>query len=379
MTQVYGDRGIIYADHAATAPLRPEALAAMEPYLREKCANPSGQYRSGLDAKRAVETARRAIADCMGRWSEEIYFTSGGSEGNTWVVWNAALSGGTVLTTSIEHHSVLNACKSMAARGLRWDKLAVDGRGRLDPAAVERRLSESAPALASVQWVNNEVGTVQDMAAVAAVCRARGVPLHSDGVQAAGHIPLDLENVDYLTASAHKFGGPKGVGFLYVRRGARLRPLIYGGKQESGLRGGTENVAGIVGMAAALMAAMGKMDDAGARYCRMAEEFRTALSAGFPGARFNSPLDGLPGLVSVTIPGRKAEELVCRMDMAGVCVSAGAACDSGGTPEPSHVLTAMGRAPGEAMCTLRLSFGPANADGDGAEAARRLLAVLTAR
>ncbi len=378
MTAPGGEQRRIYADHAATAPLRPEALTAMEPYLHERFGNPSGQYRLGLEARRGVELARRRIAACLGCRSEEIYFTSGGSEGNTWAVWNAALAGGTILTTPIEHHSLLNACRAMEPLGLRTELLPVDGAGRVDPAALRERLGRTAPRLVSVQWANNEVGTVQDMAAIAAACRERGIPLHSDGVQAAGHLPLDLTGIDYLTASAHKFGGPKGIGFLYARRGAALRPLICGGNQESGRRGGTENAASIAGMAAALEAAVRELPDRAAALRQMAAEFCGVLRAGCPEARFHSGPEGLPGLVSVTVPGRKAEELVYRMDMAGVCVSAGAACDSGGTPEPSHVLTALGLSAGDAVCTIRLSFGPANEAGDGGEAAWRLLKVISA-
>ena len=379
VTESRENRDAIYADHAATAPLRPEALAAMEPYFHGKFGNPSARYRLGLEARRGVELSRRAIAECLGCDSTEIFFTSGGSEGNAWAVWTAAHAGGTVLTTPIEHHSVLRNCRGMARWGLKTDLLPVDNLGRVDPEAAERRLSQTAPALASVQWANNEVGTVQDMAAIAAACRERGVPFHSDGVQALGHVPVDLKNIDYFTASAHKFGGPKGAGFLFARRAARLAPLIRGGGQESGLRGGTENAAAIAGMAAALKAALAEIGEAGARARRMAAEFRSVLARACPDVRFNGPEDGLPGLVSVTVPGRRAEELVYRLDLAGVCASAGAACDSNGDPAPSHVLTAMGLPAGEAVCTLRLSFGAANREGDGAEAARRLLAILAGR
>lgn len=373
----------IYADHAATAPLRAEALAAMEPWLDGKFGNPSSPYRLGLEARQGVERARRRIAACLGCRGEEICFTSGGSEGNTWVIWNVLATGPgrggrAVLTTPIEHHSLLNACGGLEPFGLRTDFLPVDSRGAVDPRALAEQLEHRPAALVSIQYANNEVGTVQDMAALARTARERGVPFHTDAVQAVGHIPLLLEDIDLLTASAHKFGGPKGVGFLFVRRGLPLRPLVYGGGQEGGRRGGTENVAAIAGMAAALESAVGEMAAETEKLRRVESAFIAALRAGWPGARFNGGPNRLPGLVSVTLPGRRAEELVYRMDMAGVCVSAGAACDSGGGTEPSHVLTALGLHGREAACTIRLSFGCSSREGDGEEAARRLLRILGA-
>lgn len=371
----------IYADHAASAPLRPEALAAMEPYLRGKFSNPSARYTWALEVKRGVELARRTVAECMSCQPEEIYFTSGGSEGNTWAVWNAVRAGRrrVLLTTPIEHHSIQNARESMEPFGLSTVLMPVDGQGRVDPAALEELLTRTEPALVSVQWANNEVGTVQDMTAIARLCQRRSVSLHTDAVQAVGHIPTPTEGIDYLTASSHKFGGPKGTGFFFVRRGSPLRPLIFGGSQEAGMRGGTSNPAAIAGTAAALEAAVRDMKSADSFLRREAEEFRAVLRACRPDVRFNGTGDGLPGLVSVTVPGQRAEALVYRMDMAGVYISAGAACDSGGTTRPSHVLTAMGLTAADAAGTVRFSFGPANKEGDGAEAARRLLAVLEAK
>ncbi len=375
---------MIYADHAATAPLDPAARAAMEPYLAQEFGNPSALYRHGLAARRAVELARQRIAACLGCAPEEIYFTSGGSEGNSWAVWHAARAalsgqgGGVLAVSAIEHHSLLRACDSMKAIGCRTRLLRPDGRGVISPEEAERALAHH-PALLSVQYANNEVGAVQPIRAIAALCRAHGVLFHTDAVQAVGHIPLSLEGVDLLSASAHKFGGPKGVGFLYARRGDRPAPLISGGGQERGARGGTEPVYAIVGMAAALEAACKRREALAGQLRRMEAEFRAVLRAGCPQAVFRGP-DGagekLPGLISVTLPGVRAEGMVYRMDLAGVCLSAGAACDQRGRREPSHVLTALGLTPEEAECTLRLSFGPANAPEDGAETARRLLAAL---
>lgn len=372
-------RKIIYADHAATTPLRAEALAAMEPWLRSKFGNPSSQYRLGLEARQGIELARRRIAACLGCRSEEIYFTSGGSEGNTWTIWNAMAGSParrTVLTTSIEHHSLLNACKSLEPFGLTAAFLPMDGEGRVSSHTLAEGLERHPTAFVSVQFANNETGTIQDITALARTARERGVPFHTDAVQAVGHIPIVLENIDYMTASAHKFGGPKGVGFLYARRGRPLRPLICGGSQESGLRGGTENVAAVAGMAAALESAMNEMEEQAEKLRRIETAFIALLRAGWRSARFNGGTDHLPGLLSVTLPGWKAEKMVYHMDMAGVCISAGAACDSRGKPEPSHVLTALGLHAHEAECTIRFSFGCSSLDEDGQEAARRLLNIL---
>ena len=375
---------MIYADHAATTPLDPAARAAMEPYLAEQFGNPSSLYRLGLAGRRAVELARRSIAQCLGCMPEEIYFTSGGSESNTWAVWHAARAaltgtnrGGVLAVSAIEHHSLLRACRSMEPLGCRTVLLRPDGQGILPLEEVERAL-DRRPALLSVQYANNEVGAIQPIREIAARCRARGVLFHTDAVQAVGHIPLSLAQVDLLSASAHKFGGPKGVGFLYARHGLRPAPLICGGGQEQGVRGGTEPVCAIVGMAAALEAACARREELAARLRRMEEEFRAVLRAGCPEAVFRGPegAEKLPGLISVTLPGVRAEGMVYRMDMAGVCLSAGAACDQRGRREPSHVLTALGLPPEEAESTLRISFGPSNRSEDGAETARLLLSAL---
>ncbi len=379
---------MIYADHAATAPLDPAARAAMEPWLGDAAlgfGNPSGQYRLGRESRRAVEMARREIAGILCCAPEEVYFTSGGSEANTWAVWHAARDalargGGRLMTTAVEHHSLLRACRSMAALGLETVTLRPGADGVLGMETVRRALAQR-PALLSVQYANNEVGAVQPIREIAALCREHGVLFHTDAVQAMGHIPVMLENVDLLSASAHKFGGPKGVGFLYARRGLRPAPLICGGGQEDGVRGGTEPVYAIAGMAAALTQAEGRREAMAARLRRMEADFCSVLLAGCPEAGIHGPASEqkLPGLLSVTLPGVPAEGMVYRMDMAGVCLSAGAACDQRGRREPSHVLLALGLSAGEANCTLRISFGPSNRPEDGAETARLLLRALRAR
>lgn len=371
---------MIYADHAATTPLEPEVLEAMQPWLTTCFANPAALYRSGLTAHRAVEQARQTVARCLGCIPGQIFFTSGGSESNTWAILSGAARTGPgsreVVTTPIEHHSVSGVCASLRAFGVTVHTLPVDEWGRVDAAALERAVAR-CPRLVSIQYANNEVGVIQDIPALAALCRARGVPLHVDAVQAVGHLPLALDGIDLLSASAHKFGGPKGIGFLFARHPERLRPLIFGGNQQQGLRPGTEPVAQIVGLARALELACERREERAAAKCALASEFCQTLQQAWPQACFHSRAEGLPGLVSVGLPGHEGQNLTYRLDVAGVCVSPGAACDNTGTAKPSHVLLALGgTAARDALCTLRFSFGSANRPGDGAEAARRLARIL---
>lgn len=239
----------IYADHAATAPIEPLALEAMYTAYQEY-ANPAALYRSALHTKQTVEKARLTVAENLGCTPDHIFFTSGGSESNTWAIRGTVPQGGHVVTTPIEHHSVLNACASIRDDGGRMTTLEVDGFGRVVPESLTRALA-AHPNLVSLQYANNEVGVVQNIPALAGLCREADVLLHVDAVQAAGHLAIPLDGIDFLSASAHKFGGPKGIGFLYVREPRKLRPLIYGGSQQYGLRPGTEPAALIAGLAAA--------------------------------------------------------------------------------------------------------------------------------
>lgn len=238
----------IYADHAATAPIEPLALEAMYTAYQEY-ANPAALYRSALHTKQTVEKARLTVAENLGCTPDHIFFTSGGSESNTWAIRGTVPQGGHVVTTPIEHHSVLNACASIRDDGGRMTTLEVDGFGRVVPESLTRALA-AHPNLVSLQYANNEVGVVQNIPELAALCREADVLLHVDAVQAAGHLAIPLDGIDFLSASAHKFGGPKGIGFLYVREPRKLRPLIYGGSQQYGLRPGTEPAALIAGLAA---------------------------------------------------------------------------------------------------------------------------------
>lgn len=348
------------------------------PWLSSNFANPAALYRSGAAAHAAVEQARRAVADALGCPSECIFFTSGGSEGNTWALFSLsrARMGGRIVTTPIEHHSVLRSCEALTHEGAALRFLKLDGRGRVDIRDVERAL-EGRPSFVSVQHANNETGTIQDIEALAALCSKAGVPLHTDAAQTAGVLPLPAGRADIITASSHKFGGPKGIGFLYAKNPSLLTPLIYGGSQQRGLRGGTEPVALIVGLAEALKITCGRRETLADRKKALAADFKRTLKEGYPNVRFHEPPDCLPGFVSAGFPGESAQDLTYRLDAAGVFVSPGAACDNDGEERFSHVLAALGGGAAEdASCTLRITFGVSNGEGDGREAARRLLDVL---
>ena len=370
----------IYADHAATTPLEPEAWEAMCYWLTKDFSNPAALYRSGIAAHQAVERARQSVAECLRCSASQIFFTSGGSESNTWAILSGASRAGIgsreVVTTPIEHHSVGRACASLKNSGIAVYTLPVSEEGKIDLPALLRAL-ERQPRLVTIQYANNEVGTIQDIPTISTLCQKKGVLLHVDAVQAVGHIPVVLDGIDFLSASAHKFGGPKGIGFLYARNPALLKPLIFGGEQQSGLRPGTEPVAQIVGLACALKLTCKQMEQHAAFKRMLAEEFCQTLRQSWAEVYFNSTKAGLPGLVSVGLPGYEGQNLTYRLDVAGVCVSPGAACDNTRSRNASHVLLALGgTAARNALCTLRFSFGRANQPGDGTQAAQRLVQIL---
>lgn len=364
-------------DHAATTRLRPEALEAMLPYLREGFGNASGAYALGRAARAAVDRAREQVARAVGASAHEIVFTSGGTESDNWAVFGAARAAGwgsRVVASAVEHHAVLRACEALRGDGYDAAFAAVDGEGRLCLDSL-RALAQGRTALVSVMLANNEVGTIQPVREAAQIAHACGALMHTDAVQAVGHIPVDVDalDVDLLSMSAHKFGGPKGVGALYVREGTRLARLIFGGEQERGLRAGTENVPGIVGMGVALTAAVREMDEASRRVTALRDALTEALLARIPGARLNGSREHrLPGNVHVTIPGADARALLIRLDMAGIAASSGSACASGAA-ERSHVLEAMAAPPG---ADLRLTLGADNTPEDVRRAVSALCAIL---
>ncbi len=358
----------IYLDHNATCPLRAEARAALVAALESASGNPGSAHAEGRAARRVLEDARERLAAALGAGRDEVVFTSGGTESNALAL--SAAGGGLVLHSPIEHPSVL---KPLAARG-GARALPVDGWGRVAPGAP----AGAQAALVSVALANNETGVVQDVAALARTAHAQGALLHCDASQALGKWPLSFRDLaaDLLTLSAHKVGGPVGVGALLVRKGTPLSPLLLGGEQEDGLRAGTEAAALAAAFAAAAEAALRELPQAAPRWRAWVAELRAGLPRLAPEAHFNSPEDAvLPNTLSVSFAGRAGAVLVQRMDLEGVALSSGSACSSG-AQRPSPVLLALGADERRARGALRFSFGPANSDSDAQETLARLARVL---
>ena len=379
---------MIYADHAATHPLRAAAWEAMTA-ARHLWGNPSSLHAAGRDAREALEAARAEIARLLGARPREILFTSGGSESNTTAIRSAALRGAEagkrhILTTAVEHPSVLNTLAALETEGFTVERLPVTPQGFLSVGQVAAAIRPDT-ALVTVMHGNNEIGTVQPIREIAAVCRRQGVYCHTDGVQTVGRIPVDAAElgVDSLSFSAHKFGGPRGIGGLYLRRETPLTPLIPGGHQEGGRRAGTENLMGALAMAAALTEAAESMTAENPRLCGLSACLVTEILGRIPRVRVNGyPLGvdtcTLPHIVSLTFEGIDGEALVYRLDAEGICVSAGSACTAG-SPHPSHVITALGVPPETALGTIRISMGEGNTHEDVtrmAETIARLVADL---
>lgn len=341
----------IYLDHAATTPVRPAVRAAMEPFLTERYGNPSSTHGPGRGARAALEEARERVAGQLGAAPNEIVFTGGGTEADNLAVlgrWWAAGEG--VAISAVEHSAVRHAAARAARDGAPVSTLAVDEAGRVVVDALAEVL-ESPQAVVSVMWANNEVGTIQPISEISALCRDRGAVLHTDAVQAVGHVPVTVDPVDLLSLSAHKFGGPKGVGVLYVRAGTALDPLLHGGGQERGLRGGTANVAGAVGLAEALDIAVAEVDAEAERLAALRDGLQERL-LDLPGTRVVGA-DRLPHILSLAIDRVDDDVLLPALDLAGLAVSSGSACHSGaGTP--SHVLLAMGQ---QSDAIVRFSLG----------------------
>ncbi len=365
----------IYLDHAATTPLRPEVLEAMLPHLTEQWGNPSSIYASGRRARQALDEARETVAAFIGAKPREIIFTAGGSEADNLaikgVAWAASARGRHIVTSSVEHKAVLHACQVLERSGFEVSYLPVDRYGRVGPDSVAEAIGEHT-TLVSVMTANNEVGTIQPVAEIGAICRQRKVVFHTDAIQATGHLPLDVNalGIDLLSLAAHKVYGPKGVGALFVRRGTSLLPQMQGGSQERQRRAGTENVAGIVGFARA-------MELAGSHPAAQLSGLRDRLIGGFtalPGVALTGhPQERLPNSASFVVEGIEGGDLVAALDLEGIEVSTGSACTSGST-EPSHVLLAMGIHPLLAHGSLRLTVGR----GTTVEHVERTIEVATA-
>lgn len=353
---------IRYFDNAATTPVRPEVLEAMLPYWRQAYGNPSSHHEVGEQAARALADARARVAALLGMRAGDVIFTSGGTEGNNLAIKGiavAALLGRGarhVVTTPIEHESILESVAALErVHGFEVTRVPVDGDGRVDPDAVADALRDDT-ALVSIGYANNEVGTIQDVAAVAAATRARRIPLHVDAVQAAGWLPLDGIGADALTIAGHKLGAPKGTGVLGVRGRIPLEPLLHGGGQERGRRSGTENVAGAVGIATALELAEAERAASAARVDALTRAFIDRVLALIPTARLTGhPIERLPGTASFTFAGTSGEGVLLELERRGVVSSSGSAC-AAGSDEPSHVLLAMGVDPAVAQTAVRFTF-----------------------
>ena len=374
-----------YLDYAASAPLRPEALAAMLPLLERPAANPSSQHTQGRAARAAVETAREQVAVLVGADPSEVVFTSGGTEADNLAVKGTVLARAPearhLVCSAVEHHAVLDAAAwAEADAGARTDLAPVDNLGRVELNRLAALLQPGRTALVAVMAANNEVGTGQPVTAVAELAHAAGAVLLCDAVQAAGLPGVDMatDGIDLLAVASHKLGGPTGVGALVVRSGSTLRPLVHGGGQERGLRSGTLPAAALAGFGAAAAAALAdRQTGAATTLASLRSRLLTSLRALVPDLEVNGD-PGLPGLLSVRFPGRRAEDLLLLLDRYGVACSAGSACASGAVT-PSHVLVAMGRDPAEARETVRFSLGHASPEGDvdaAVAAVARALAVL---
>lgn len=354
---------MIYADNAATTKLDIDAFEAMKPYLLNEYGNASQPYSFSRSPKKAIQEARQVIASCINAEPEEVYFTSGGTESDNWAIKGVAFASQqrhSIVTTAFEHHAVLRACESIEAQGYPVAYISPDSNGSITATAFESIVSPNT-LLASVMMSNNEIGTIQPIQQLVQIAHKYGALFHTDAVQCVGHIPIDVKelDIDMLSASAHKFNGPKGIGFLYIKKGTPIEPLLNGGAQEKGYRAGTENVAAIVGMAIALKKNCDKMAAISRHISHLENALIHALnSAEIPYVR-NGAGNMMPGNLSISFPGFEGETILHRLDLMGIQVSTGSACDSKDT-QISHVLHAIGVSEEIAIGTIRISLGRDN-------------------
>jgi cysteine desulfurase len=359
----------VYFDHSATTPVRREVLEAMQPYYSEIFGNASNIHGPGQKARKDLEDARKQVAEIIGADYREIFFTSGGTESDNLAVQGVPHaqkgSGGHIVTSAIEHPAVFNTCRYLEQQGIAVDYLPVDTDGMVDPQAVEATINSNT-TIVSIMLANNEVGTLQPIREIGAITRARGIPLHTDAVQAMGKMPINVDdlNVDLLSVSAHKIYGPKGIGFLYVREGTPIAPLFYGGHHERGYRPGTENVAAIIGLTKAMELADAERDDFFTAMHRLRSILETGIREKIKDVRFNGHTDQrLPNVSNISFHSVDGETLLYVLDSQNIAVSTGAACSSG-SADVSHVLTAMGLSPELAGGSLRFSLGRLNSEDD---------------
>ena len=350
---------LIYADNAATTKISDSVLEKMLPFLQEQYGNASSQYSLGINAKCAVDQARQQVAVAIGAEPSEVVFTSGGSESNSWVL--SSVSNGHVITSSIEHHSVLDACHSLERKGIDATYMPVDSKGHISLACIKKAI-RSDTKLVSIMLANNEIGTIQPIAAIGEYLRERSILFHTDAVQAVGKIPVIVKElgVDFLTASSHKFHGAKGTGILYKRNGVSLPPLIFGGEQERGARAGTENVAGIVAAGYAIGESVNNMTAMADKQSAFVQATICGIRAKIPSIIINGDENNrLPGIVNIVFDGVTGESLMHLLGMKGICVSTSSACSSG-NDIPSHVLMSLGLTEQQAKSAIRISYGRYN-------------------
>ena len=357
---------MIYLDHAATTPVKKEVLESMLPYFSGEYANPSGSYAGGRKARRAMDNAREKVAAALGAKRSEIYFTSGGSEADNWALRGVVFSGNKrrIVVSSIEHHAILETCAALEQMGVEVAYAPVDKQGYVSPQAIRQLMTEDT-ALVSVMLANNEVGTIQPIREIADIAHEFGALMHTDAVQAVGHIALDVAalGVDLLSLSSHKFYGPKGIGALYVKSGVKLTNLIYGGAQEKGLRAGTENVPAIVGMGRAIELASQSLNESAEKISALRDQLEVEILAQIPVVRINGAKDRrLPGHLHLSFEGMDANLLLMRLDMEGIAASSASAC-AAGAMERSHVIRAMGLEE-DGWADLRLTLGEENTPED---------------
>lgn len=356
---------LIYLDHAATTAVHPDVLKEMLPYFTDKFGNPSSVYGFAANNKNKLTEARETIAGALGAKPEEIYFTAGGSESDNWALKCTAeaygVHGGHIITTKIEHHAILHACKYLQNRGYDVTYLDVDENGLVDLNTLEAAIRPDT-FLISIMFANNEIGTIEPIKEIGEIAHRHGILFHTDAVQAFGQIPIHVDemNIDMLSASGHKFNGPKGIGFLYIKKGLKLKSFIHGGQQERGRRAGTENVPGIVGIAKACEIAMAEMEERMKKETELRDYLIERILKEIPYTRLNGhSKKRLPNNVNISFQFVEGESILIMLDMAGICASSGSACTSGSV-DPSHVLLAIGLPHEIAHGSLRLTIGYEN-------------------
>ena len=371
----------IYMDNAATTAVSPEVLQTMLPYFSEIYGNPSSIHSTGRDARRAVDAARKQVAQAIGAQPTEIYFTAGGSESDNWAIKGTAFAkrdkGNHIITTAIEHHAVLHTCQWLEKQGFQVTYLPVDEYGRVRVEDVEKAITDKT-ILISIMAANNEIGTLEPIAEIGKLAHEKGILFHTGAVQAVGAIPLDVNamNIDMLSMSGHKFHGPKGIGALYIRKGVRPDVFMHGGAQERAQRAGTENLAGIVGMGKAIELATQNLEANAARMTRLRDKLIDGILAEIPEVRLNGHrTERLPNNVNVSIRYIEGEALLLRLDLAGIAGSSGSACTSGSL-DPSHVLLAIGLPHEIAHGSLRLSLGTDSTEAEVDEVLRVLPGIV---